>query len=211
MCIRDRMKSIPQNIPQDKEALYFELLQYKKISHNLKDQNTMLKSEQCKLVNKNSQLEKISQDIDYDDQRTTCSKFNNSSIEKSSYENAQLFTYKKQLQTLNSELKEKSKFIKELKKNIRYTKVEELKTEIIKYEEETKRLRFMLENSINQQKLQKEINDEQQNTQESTDKDLELIHLRSENIELTAQFNLLQEHNSQTLYQLQKLQKSQQK
>ena len=55
---------------------------------------------------------------------------------------------KKQNRSMKIELQEKDKFIDELKRNVRLSKVREADTEIMAYMDECMRLRSMLEQAI---------------------------------------------------------------
>ena len=117
-------KSIPEKIQQDKESLYEDNLALKITVNKLSDNLTRLKTKLQSIKNTNKK------------------------IEKGDNQESLLIHLKKIIKDLNKKLADRDEENKELKRNFKITRFNELELELKAYQEECNRLRFHLKSLI---------------------------------------------------------------
>jgi hypothetical protein len=120
-------KVCPRKIPTEKERLYEENI-------NLKQMYNLMNEENVRLKTKILQLEKNTEPVKPSDLTSP----NNKAIHLAE-------SLKQTIKDLKGEIKAKDKEIEEIKKHVRYTKMQELESDLIQYSNECIRLKSLIE------------------------------------------------------------------
>ncbi|CAD8054863.1 unnamed protein product [Paramecium primaurelia] len=147
--VQDLSKKIPVNMAKDKDDLYAETVYLKDIINKLTQENYDLKAK-MRFLNKNTErMQTVVQNVGgYLQQKYVADKQDLALMTKLGIsENLLTITLKKQIKELRTMIKQQNEEIQNLKHDIKYTKIQELEKEINVYQEETLRLRTLLEQS----------------------------------------------------------------
>lgn len=129
----------------DKERLFEDLIHAKQIINELKEENSQMKTKLLTQQRDFSKMEKILEEYKYSGQMHNMNaKFSTDSFMYQSL--------KKQIKELQQEVKFKTLEIDKLKKNIKFTKFQEIETEKKAFADETIRLRRLAEQLIEENK-----------------------------------------------------------
>ncbi|CAK70710.1 unnamed protein product (macronuclear) [Paramecium tetraurelia] len=147
--VQDLSKKIPINMAKDKDDLYAETVYLKDIINKLTQENYDLKAK-MRFLNKNTErMQTVVQNVGgYLQQKYVADKQDLALMTKLGIsENLLTITLKKQIKELRTLIKQQNEEIQNLKHDIKYTKIQELEKEINVFQEETLRLRTLLEQS----------------------------------------------------------------
>ncbi|CAD8146891.1 unnamed protein product [Paramecium octaurelia] len=147
--VQDLSKKIPVNMTKDKDDLYAETVYLKDIINKLTQENYDLKAK-MRFLNKNTErMQTVVQNVGgYLQQKYVADKQDLALMTKLGIsENLLTITLKKQIKELRTMIKQQNEEIQNLKHDIKYTKIQELEKEINVFQEETLRLRTLLEQS----------------------------------------------------------------
>ena len=114
----DITKITPKNIPQDKERLYEETLHLKQHINTLREENLKLKTKISNLEKEASKFEKMIQE-------NNASYFRDAQPSKPNETHLSM-TLKQNVKELRADLKKKEDELEEIKKVLKYTKIQEL-------------------------------------------------------------------------------------
>ncbi|CAD8151268.1 unnamed protein product [Paramecium pentaurelia] len=147
--VQDLSKKIPVNMVKDKDDLYAETVYLKDIINKLTQENYDLKAK-MRFLNKNTErMQTVVQNVGgYLQQKYVADKQDLALMTKLGIsENLLTITLKKQIKELRTMIKQQNEEIQNLKHDIKYTKIQELEKEINVFQEETLRLKTLLEQS----------------------------------------------------------------
>ncbi|CAK62472.1 unnamed protein product (macronuclear) [Paramecium tetraurelia] len=147
--VQDLTKKIPVNMTKDKDDLYAETVYLKDMINKLTSENYDLKAK-MRFLNKNTErMQTVVQNVGgYLQQKYVADKQDLALMTKLGIsENLLTITLKKQIKELRTLIKQQNEEISNLKHDIKYTKIQELEKEINVFQEETLRLKTLLEQS----------------------------------------------------------------
>ncbi|CAD8147943.1 unnamed protein product [Paramecium octaurelia] len=147
--VQDLSKKIPVNMAKDKDDLYAETVYLKDMINKLTQENYDLKAK-MRFLNKNTErMQTVVQNVGgYLQQKYVADKQDLALMTKLGIsENLLTITLKKQIKELRTMIKQQNEEISNLKHDIKYTKIQELEKEINVFQEETLRLKTLLEQS----------------------------------------------------------------
>jgi len=178
----------PKNIPQDKERLYEETLHLKQTVNGLEEDNLKLRTKVVNLEKEATKFERMIQDANstyYKDQAT--SRVN---------ENYLSISLKHNIKELKNMLKKKEEELNEMKRVTKFTKIQELETQTRAFQEETARLRTIIDHIISEKANIVITGDDKNRLQEEYFiQATQLKTLKKDNEEMATAIKILEEQN----------------
>jgi len=184
----DITKITPKNIPQDKERLYEETLHLKQYINTLKEENLKYKTKVSNLEKEASKFEKMIQE-------NNASYFRDTQPAKPTDTHLSI-TLKQNVKELKTDLKKKEDELEEIKKVLKYTKIQELQSQMKAFQDEAMRLRTIMDH-VMKEKTQFMMGDDDRNRiqEEYFIQATQLKTLQRDNEEMATAIKILEEQN----------------
>jgi hypothetical protein len=141
-----RMK--PRKIAQEKEKLYEQVIKFKMLMNNYKNENLKLRTQLKFLEKEQNEKEGIIENLVNNNEITTIGRLGSVVNNKRKTESYLTTALKRQVKELKAALKERDEEISAYKKNFKSTKLSELDIELRSYMDECLRLRHLLEDTV---------------------------------------------------------------
>jgi len=184
----DVIRLRPKNIPQDKERLYGETLQLKQIINGLREENLRLKTKVTNLEKEAAKFERMIQE--------SANAYQGPKDYLNKTENHLTLTLKHNLKEMRNVLKKKEDELTEVKKMMKYTRIQEMESQTKAYQEEASRLRTVIDHVMSEKaQLFVDGGDKNRLQEEFFIQATQLKTLKRDNEEMATAIKILEEQN----------------
>jgi len=184
----DVIRLRPKNIPQDKERLYGETLQLKQTMNGLREENLRLKTKVNNLEKEAAKFERMIQE--------SANAYQGPKDFLNKTENHLTLALKHNLKELKNVLKKKEDELTEVKKMMKYTRIQEMEAQTKAYQEETSRLRTVIDHVMSEKaQLFVDGGDKNRLQEEFFIQATQLKTLKRDNEEMATAIKILEEQN----------------